>query len=454
MNQYVRENGFARNAARALMPLCLCAALMQTVSMANAQVHVTLEGSFIPDGSIARPYDSVRAGLCEAESGELVRIAPGTYPEHGRFSDAGRLTSTGGRVRIGATSPQNTDLRVISYNLHLFGMEIQGLTNGILQATDDLPIVGDELRDWLDDQITDTEWQDPPRNAWLARALAQENAHVIGIQEMWDPGFINGFRSEYGVSSPFYYQNRRINESWDILGFDVSLPFALNSGLATVLTGVTPIALSESTFVSEDGFFETLSTKGFQRVTVVKDGFTICIFNTHTQSGYSQNSVGSRIAQILQLALAVSAYQTANPTHPVIVMGDINARASSAEYTQYMNEYLGSGQPLPFTLPSVNAPRLIDAGVSVACSTEGTLCTSCASNELRQYFNPDDSESKRIDYVLYQSSLDGSVRLTPTTFERLEYRVPATNPPLSQNGFTTRQLSDHYGLKVDFKVSR
>jgi endonuclease/exonuclease/phosphatase family metal-dependent hydrolase len=157
---------------------------------------------------------------------------------------------------------------------------------------------------------------------------------------------------------------------------------------------------------------------------------------------------------MIELGVAIQQYRQANPTHPVIVIGDLNVIAGSNEYMNTMRAVLGSGAAYGFPFPPIDGPELKDAGKSLACAAEGQACTSCASNELRQYFNPTDTVSKRLDYALYQDSLDGTVRITPTAYERLELEVPSNAPALSQDGYITRAISDHYGVQVDFQITR
>jgi endonuclease/exonuclease/phosphatase family metal-dependent hydrolase len=210
----------------------------------------------------------------------------------------------------------------------------------------------------------------------------------------------------------------------------------------------------EIPFGVEDGFFESLATKSFQRGTLNKGGVSVGIFHTHTQADITTSATNARRIQMIELGVAIQQYRQANPTHPVIVIGDLNVIAGSNEYMNTMRAVLGSGAAYGFPFPPIDGPELKDAGKSLACAAEGQACTSCASNELRQYFNPTDTVSKRLDYALYQDSLDGTVRITPTAYERLELEVPSNAPALSQDGYITRAISDHYGVQVDFQITR
>ena len=440
------------NALKRIGTMAGLAAGWSLAAAAHGPVFVTPSGSFNATGAVTEPFDTVRAGLCRAPSGTDVRVTAGMYRETGRFADAGRLIASGGTVRLGRTAPVTVNFRVVSYTAHLVGLEIQGLINAVMSLADSLPVGGDELADWINGQITDTEWQDPARTAWFGRLLPGTGADVIGVQEFWDERLLPGFLANYGPTFAMY-PDQRILENYDVLGFDVQIPVALNSGM--LLFSPTPLDhRAETAFGAETGFEESLATKCFQQATLNKGGVSIGIFHTHTQADITAEATQARTLQLMQMGIAIQNYRAQHPSNPVIVIGDLNVIAGSTEYINGLKRMLGSGAPYPFPNSSYNAPVLKDAGMSLACAAEGTACTSCASNELRDYFNPTDNVSKRLDYALYQDSLDGTTRIIPTAYERLEFEVPANSPPLVQDGYITRVLSDHYGIQVDFQVTR
>ena len=94
------------------------------VGAAHSQVHVTRSGSFSPTGSLAEPFDTIKAGLCTAPASTDVLVEAGQYRETGRFDNAGRVIASGGRVVIGRSAAATVPVRVVSYNAHLFGLEL------------------------------------------------------------------------------------------------------------------------------------------------------------------------------------------------------------------------------------------------------------------------------------------------------------------------------------------
>lgn len=62
----------------------------------------------------------------------------------------------------------------------------------------------------------------------------------------------------------------------------------------------------------------------------------------------------------------------------------------------------------------------------------------------------DETVSGRLDYIFYFPSLDGSVEIIPTSVEVL----PFTGRILTEDGLTTNQSSDHWGVHGQFKLIR
>ncbi|MFA6045191.1 MAG: endonuclease/exonuclease/phosphatase family protein, partial [Phycisphaerales bacterium] len=181
--------------------------------------------------------------------------------------------------------------------------------------------------------------------------------------------------------------------------------------------------------------------------TVTKGNFPIGVFITHTQSGDSSGDASTRASQFSQLSVSINLYRALNPTHPIIVMGDFNASDSSAEYTSNMLSSLG------------NIAHTGDVAVNRTVNSDGTQCTTCANNVIRQAFGG--SGNSRIDYILYGYSADGHVRLIP---KRYDVRTPRAANAISGAGWdpesfsdftlTTTLLSDHEAIYAEFDLVR
>jgi endonuclease/exonuclease/phosphatase family metal-dependent hydrolase len=382
-----------------LLAAAAFAATAGLAAPASAQWFVHPVPFFDPSGAPQMPYHIVRAAIFDAPSGEEVRIAPGVYPETFTVNESCTLTAASGPVTIGRTPSSSTKVSVVSYNTHLFGDEVLGA-----------------LPDWLDGI----------RAQRIATALRNENADVITLQEVWDPEFFPVIRDGTAYPHGFYGNDHD--------GLD-----PLNSGLfvmsKSVIAGPSQAFFDDEYIWGEDQF----ASKGYLQGTITKNGFSFGIFTTHTQSGDGSNASiqATRELQCRQLGIAVAAYRLQHPSHAVIVTGDFNIIAFTGEYVDSMREEFMVAQAA-------------EAAANWPLDPEALACTSCRSNSLNLYFNPD-AINQRIDFMLYCQSLDGTVKIKPTRMERREYKGPTA---LSSDGLTTDDLSDHYGLFGEFELYR
>ncbi len=389
----------------ARMLILAVAAATTLASHAGAQEYVRLTPSFNPNGNSTRPWNTLSVGAWAVGDGSQIILQPGSYFEPGIINPnrSFKITTSGGSAFIAPRAVARTSIRIASYNTHLFGQnEIPGLPR----------------------------WKDAERAPHIGRIAIDEGADIFLYQEVWDP---DHFLTIKGMTQAFYPSGFY---GGDREGLDV-----LNSGLLTI----SKFALSNNKQVfysDEDGTFESLASKGYTRVSFNKNGFWVTVFNTHTQSGDSSGNVEARDKQLAQLGADVNFFRLLFPDHVVLIAGDFNVSDASLQYSVTMQSVLGD-----FNLMGDGARNMPVAGNS------GT-CTTCYSNDLRRYFDPDNHNNLRIDYILYANSKDGSVRVLPKAYNVRDYEIPAGYGTICDDGICTRDLSDHYGISLDLELQR
>lgn len=381
------------------------ALLASLACTASAQEYVRINPSFTPNGDASRPWNSVMVGAWATGHGATLLLNANEYFETGLISPTHPIimTSTGGVSRIGTHTPVRTSLRIASYNTHLFGN----------------PLIPELPR-----------WMDVERTPHIGRVAINEGADIFMFQEVWDGNLYQILRdvTDQAYPSGFY-------------GADREGASVLNSGLYTIskhqLTNVW-----QHFYEDEDGFFESMASKGYIRSSFIKGTFPITVFNTHAQSGYSENNIAARKNQLTELAIAVQVWRTMNPSHVVIVAGDFNTVDNTSEYTQTVKELFG------------DFCSMGDGARNFPVSGQSTDCTTCHENDLRQYFDEDNTSNWRIDFIMYANSADGNVRVVPKNYNVRKYQIPNGYPTLCDDGVCTRDLSDHYGLVLDLELQR
>ncbi len=394
-----------------------------------------------PDGSAAperdqptRPWQLVEAAARALPiEGGTVSISPGIYREKLVLDSPAVLIAPSGGVVIGDLTSGISAIgtfHVLTWNLHLFG-----------------DIITFPLR-----------WQDYPRAEEIGGYFARRfpELDLVSLCEIWDEDLFTGGGGAPGIRPLSGYSNWMIFT--DIKsGFAFCEPLAvpliprvLHSGLALMskhpmtdlhrvhyetCAGNCPLA-SESP--------DCLASKGFIATTVVKDGFAIRVYDTHTQAGYGEDYVKARGPQIVQLAKDIAASRAAHPDQMILVMGDMNiigedaAGHNTTEYN-FLRDQFGA-------LGGHDAARHA-ANISIYGDPNlGHTLTSF--NELAIHFDPPHNE--RLDYVWYFPSLDGKVRLQPTYVERLLLRGASR----TEADLTSDELSDHYPIEASFQLVR
>jgi endonuclease/exonuclease/phosphatase family metal-dependent hydrolase len=274
------------------------ALLFLAAGAAQAQTYVTKPGFFDPSGAPSQPYSVIQGALCATTNGGTMNIGPGIYRESLTLNRPMTLQTTGLPVTVGqrpASPAQATTFRIVSYNTHLFGNDqIPGLPR----------------------------WLDPQRAAMIAQVIDDDAPDLVGLQEVWDPDFFLPIGQQH-FPHGFY-------------GGQIVLGRGLNSGLA--FYSMLPLQNSAQNVYSDinQTSIDALASKGYIRTTITKNGFSIGIFNTHTQSGNASGDISARQLQLQELAGAVILYRSLNPGHAVLLVGDFNVPGETSQHFGYM----------------------------------------------------------------------------------------------------------------------
>lgn len=394
------------------------AAAMALAAGANAQVLIRPETAFDPYMNVGDPFSSIPAAVCASTTmgGNTVRFASGLYRETPTITTPVTLTALpGSSAVIGQPGNQRTTLRVLCWNLHLFG---------------DFPL---------------HVWQDEARAAAIGSYFFQErNAGRLDFaatQEVWA-----GPEAQI-LSATAAFPNVRF-------GSDTEGASVLGSGLM-LLSNLPTSSMIQYFFDAERGT-DANASKGFTQQTVTKDGFQIGVFVTHLQSGDSEDDVVVRDSQLFQLANVVRFYRTINPTHAVIILGDFNIAPGTTEATTSLRYKMG------FNTTEGEPRQMADISPNLGpCLGDYAHCTSCSDNIVHEYFYGPGGGAGRIDYIFYGGSRDGTVRIVPKVYD---HRRPLANTSISGDGWapdgcgactmTTRVLSDHDAVFAEFELHR
>ncbi len=397
---------------------------------AQTTIHVDPAGSFDPTGSAWAPYPTLAAGLAHAAAtGAGLALAPDEY--HGTMVLDRPMTLTG-PMTLGTAEGESTTLTVASLNTHLYGDALDEGFFDILAALN-----------WIDP----LHWLDDHRATRIGQGFTYtHHVDVAALQEVWDSGVLGYVVNHAPFAEHAYGSYVDFDELTCIMTPITCITPWLNSGLATLANDIVDGSVQQVVYNAETGdddFFEPFSSKSFLLTEIVKDGFTIAVFNTHMQAGPASNAhvENARWWQIDQLANAVRTYRVNNPGTPVIVLGDFNVVSSGG------GEYKGSLEPL-LGQPGVD---LIDAARADYVNRARNGITSDAANRLGQYFHPDSTHSTRLDYVCYAHAANDSVRLVLEWVDTVRHRGPSS---MSDDGISTIELSDHWGVHARFRVVR
>lgn len=397
-----------RQSRAATAVVAAAGALGGLASASHAVVFVRPVLWFNPSGATTAPFSNFAGATCRAVPFETITVRQGTFPDTFTCSKPLTLTTTGGEIAtIGAQPTSVTSLKIFTFNLHLFG-----------DVVPFLPI-----------------WQDGARTGAIAGLTASnlgQGVDLVGYQELWDPDYWDTIRV-LGAYPHGGYGGRRDSGS------------AQNSGLA--LFSLWPISGGTQISYNDENGIDASASKGFLRQTIVKDGITIGVWVTHTQSGDGDSDKTTRLAQMQQLGIDIQVFRALYPSSPVFVMGDFNVEGETSEFTGNMSNAMGG-------LANV-ADTAINLG---SCNGDGIACTSCSDNDLREYFNGV-KPGTRLDYVLYANASNGSVRVIPKVYD---VRRPLAGSTISGSGYapenggiksmSSRMLSDHDAVYAEFEL--
>ncbi len=90
---------------------------------AQSDIHVDRNGSAAPDATAEKPYQLVKAGVCRGRQNGKIVIHPGIYNETLTIKEPMTLTAVGPATIGQISGKPHTDLKVVTYNTHLFGNE-------------------------------------------------------------------------------------------------------------------------------------------------------------------------------------------------------------------------------------------------------------------------------------------------------------------------------------------
>lgn len=422
-------------------------------AVAQLTTHASVEGSFDPTGlSTVFPFATVEAArdrnadLRTQGQGGTVQLQTGWYPETLTLDTRALYVANGGPVVIGDLGQSSTSFSLATYNAHLYG---DALPEDILDALVgvNFPFIGVLLADHL-------HWRENLRTQYISQRLVASNVDVVAYQELWSPTLYANLRTLGAghFTHSFYGSEVDLEGLPDCIpvppGFFPTLCWEplLNSGLAVF--SKHPITYTyQGIFAAESGAadsFEPFATKGYTVTEIEKDGFTIAVFNTHAQSGPETHPGvhSARWVQMQQLFYHLVAYQANRPSNPIFVVGDFNIRGSgnpNAEYSTTLKALFGS-------------IGMVDAARADYANLADNAVTSAAANRLAQHFDQNHNTDSRLDYVLYTPiTPDGSTRVVLDWVDTPKHRAPA---PMTEDGFSTVELSDHWAVHAGFRICR
>jgi len=392
---------------------------------ANAQdpIYVTKSGSPDPDGSVSKPYHVVESGIARTltSSATTLKIGPGKYYETFTVGTPVTLEANGGVVTIGKLDYQtSTTLEIITLNTHLAGDVIMPSWEDCLRA--------DDIADFI--------------------KVLVPKPDVVAFQEIWDEDFFKGGDCDGEVEI--------LHESGYTYGKHGNREFGsiMDSGLA-VMSDHSLSGFKQVQWEREGG--EWATAKGFIYATIIKDGFSIGLFNLHTKAEDDASDREIRLEQLSQLVNAVNDYRVNHPDHVVFVMGDFNIKGEGNEYYDSLIGWmeLANGKDADRNSPGF----IVDRNFR-------DQWTSDDSNLLSYYF--DSVENGRLDYIFYITDLYGDVEVLPTGADVLPFRgrdyqvcisriIDPFGAPHCIFPYTfsiTNESSDHWSVHGQFKLIR
>ncbi len=354
-------------------------------------VYVAVGGSQLANGLPINPVPSVKAGICRAGSGDTIEIGGGVYNEALIINKRVTLIAPGGPATIVGNAGKR--LKVLTYNTHLFG------------------------------DTLGPDFEDDRRAVQIADKISAEDADIVALQELWDGDLVDKIISK--IEDIYYYHwTGETDEIDDVLG----------AGL--MLLSKYPINVKVVHYENESSFldgFDAWASKGHMHTFIDVDGFPLYVFNTHLDAS------GKALEQVEELGAYIYWTRFPTPGHGIIVMGDFNLPKDYSPLSNHVSPYFAI----------LDSLGVFDAFSAGCCEEVCNAYTDVPDNELRKIFNPDNEISQTIDYILYSNGI--GFNMVPLSASVKKYKASS---PISDGEKSSRDLSDHYGIVVEFSLTR
>lgn len=279
------------------------------------------------------------------------------------------------------------DLTVVIYNTHLY--------DGTLVAL-------------APNQV----YEDNRRQAALIEKLLKEKPEIIGLSEVWASSHENQIirGTQAGGYSAYAYQDSPITK--------------LNPGLTLLSSGQLQKPMSFRPYEMLVGW-DSYAEKGVVYGEVLIADKSIYLVQTHTQATYAGSETQDEEAR------KTGIYNTLFPildsilnasTGPVLLLGDLNIVADSAEYHEFQRQMFSRGMKDIW---------------SELYPLEPGYTYDPTANALIRRFAPEDTQKQRLDYVFFRDN--GTIK-------------PKSASVLQWKDASGIDISDHYGLEAVFTI--
>lgn len=255
-------------------------------------------------------------------------------------------------------------------------------------------------------------YKDDARQAALVDHIQTASPDLVGLSEVWASSHADEIVSstnKFGYSGYAY-------ETPNIL--------KLNPGLVTLAKDKLQTPMNFQPYQALTGW-DKYAEKGVIFGEVLIGGRQIHVIQTHTQASYvgsEQQDEKVRTQEVYDTLFPVLDSVLQSTTNPVLLLGDLNIIAGSAEYKSFARQMLGRG--------------MRDAWETLYPNTPG-FTYDPATNALIKKFAPNDTEAQRLDYIFYRDTN----LIKPINANVLEWKTASG-----------LDVSDHYGLEVDFNI--
>ncbi|MFC2172798.1 RICIN domain-containing protein [Acidobacteriota bacterium] len=318
--------------------------------------------------------------------------------------------------------PYKNGITVLTYNTHLFKGSSAESGRWLTMA-----FTGKELKRIVFD--------DDPRAKHIVNRIKESGADIVALQEVWEYDRQRWFRNMLKGVYPYTYLVSEKQGRWqDLMSKDFYKEAIKTSSGQFLVSKYRLSDLSFSPFPRERGSeHDSYATKGIISATVVlPNGQTFRLGATHACT----NVGGKDMADIKDLVNTT----VGNRKSPAIMMGDLNVPKLSKRSEAYPH-YAGLYDQMKNIFKTKDA---IDAYRKIHGDSEKNAYTvSWNDNKLHQKFSDNKAAPRCLDYIFVREGGDGW-QLIPQSAEVIRnwtYGSP-----------DTMDLSDHYPLKVKFRV--